>query len=125
MKPKTGFEGGNSPPKVSENGARIQTGRGLEETKRRIIEAFESIRQHLPAPPPLPPAQHQEPTPQVELYTEQHEERFHKRAKKLASRALTSSHIATTRDKRVWEIEPPNQTADELFREALWLQNRK
>ena len=44
MKPKTAFESGNSPPKVSENGAPIQTGRGLEETKRRIMEAFEKIR---------------------------------------------------------------------------------
>jgi len=73
LKPKTGFESGSSPTatatvRVSENGARIQTGRGLEETKRRIVEAFEKIRQH--------PAQYQEQSlvspPQVESYTEQH-----------------------------------------------------
>jgi len=48
MKPKTGFESGTSPT-VSENGAPILTGRGLEETKRRIMEAFQQIRQ--PAQP--------------------------------------------------------------------------
>ena len=62
MKPKTAFESGNSPPKVSENGVPIQTGRGLEETKRRIVEAFERVRQHSEPsrqqarqPAPLPP----------------------------------------------------------------------
>lgn len=65
MKSKTGFESGTSPT-VSENGAPILTGRGLEETKRRILEAFERIRNHPPAspqPPPVPEG------PQETVYT--------------------------------------------------------
>ena len=119
MKDKNAFEAsGNSPTvvvKVSENGAAIQTGRGVEETKRRIMEAFEKIRQH--------PAQ-QEPThppTQVE-YTEQHETRFHERAKRLSLAALETSHISTRprrADVGCWEISVPSQSAEELVREAL------
>ncbi len=113
MKPKTAFESGNSPPKVSENGAAIQTGHGLEETKRRIVAAFEKIRQH--------PVQH-EPTPQphVELvYTEQQKTRFHERAKRLSLAALESSHIMKATRSPVFEIEVPTESAEELFKEAL------
>ena len=67
MKEKNVFEAsGNSPTatatvRVSENGAAIQTGRGLEETKRRIMEAFESIRQHPAHPAQHPAGQEEEP----------------------------------------------------------------
>ena len=119
MKPKTGFESGSSPTatatvRVSENGVPIQTGRGLEETKRRITEAFDKIRQH--------PAQ-QEPSlvspPQVESYTEQHKTRFHERAKRLALAALESSCIMKATRSPVFEIEVPTESAEELIREAL------
>ena len=120
MKPKTGFESGSSPTatttvKVSENGAPIQTGRGLEETKRRITEAFDKIRQH--------PAQHQEPSlvppPQVESYTEQHKTRFHERAKRLSLAALSSYHIMKATRSHVFEIAVPTESAEELIREVL------
>ena len=117
MKPKTGFESGSSPTatvRVSENGAPIQTGHGLEETKRRITDAFEKIRQH--------PVQHSEPSsqPQVELvYTEQHKTRFHERAKRLSLAALSSSHIMKATRSPVFEIAVPTESAEELIREAL------
>jgi hypothetical protein len=95
---KTAFEvSGNSPTvhatvKISENGALIQTGRGVEETKRRITEAFEKIRQHLPAPS-LPPQE-----PKVEtIYTEHQERRFQVRCESLIEAALISSHIGKAR----------------------------
>jgi hypothetical protein len=124
LKDKNAFEAsGNSPTatvRVSIGGAPVLTGRGLAETKRRIVEAFEKIRQHS--------LQHSEPTPpsQVEWleYTEHHKTRFHERAKRLSLAALEGSHIPTTRN-HVFEIEPTTQTAEELIREALWLQNRK
>jgi len=120
LKPKTGFESGSSPTatakvRVSENGAPIQTGHGLEETKRRIMEAFEKIRQHL--------VQHSEPTPQpqVELvYTEQHRTRFHERAKRLTLGALSSSSVMKTKTTRGYvEIAAPTETLEELYKAAL------
>jgi hypothetical protein len=112
LKAKTAFEvSGNSPTatvKVSENGAPIQTGRGLEETKRRIMEAFEGIRQHLPASPPQPQA-----------YTEEHEVRFRARAKKLTVAALTSWHMMKAARSNVFEIAVPTGSAEQLIAEAI------
>jgi hypothetical protein len=98
----------------------------MSEVARRIEEAFAAVRQSPPEQRPAQRAPLLEPTPpQTPLvYTEQHEERFHQRANHLALQALTSSHIVTTRNKGVWEIEVPTQTADELIKEALW-QSRK
>lgn len=110
LKAKTAFESGNSPPKVSKNGAPLQTGRGLEETKRRIMEAFEKIRQQ-----PVQPPQLQSKV----VYTEEHESRFHQRAERLSRAALQSSHILKSTRKGVWEIEVPNKSAEELIAEAL------
>jgi len=132
LKPKTGFESGSSPTgtatvRVSESGAPIQTGHGLEETKRRIMDAFEAIRKH-----PVRPAQHpagQEPPPvqetpppqpQVELvYTEQHKTRFHERAKRLSLAVLESSCLMKATRSPVFEIAVPTESAEELIREAL------
>ena len=131
MKPKTGFESGSSPTatatvRVSENGAPIQTGRGLEETKRRIMQAFEKIRQHPAHPAPHPAGQEEEPplaqqTPplQPQMYTEQHKTRFHERAKRLSLAALSSSHIMKATRSNVFEIAVPTESAEELIREAL------
>jgi hypothetical protein len=128
MKPKTGFESGSSPTatatvKVSENGAPIQTGHGLEETKRRIMEAFEKIRQH---PAQWEPSRVQHPAkqqtpPAQEAYTEQHKTTFHERAKRLSMAALEASHISARPRRAVvcWEITVPSQSAEELIREAL------
>ncbi|SRR6266436_824784 len=131
MKEKNVFEAsGNSPTattmKVSENGAPIQTGRGVEETKRRIMQAFERIRQH-----PAHPAQHltgQEeesaapavaPPLQPQVYTEEHKTRFHERAKRLSLAALSSPHIMKATRSHVFEIAVPTESAEELIREAL------
>ncbi len=112
MKPKTGFESGSSPTgtatvRVSESGAPIQTGHGLEETKRRIMDAFEKIRQHLPA------------SPQPQAYTEEHEVRFRARAKKLTLAALTSSHMMKAARSNVFEITVPTESAEQLIAEAV------
>jgi hypothetical protein len=121
VKAKTAFESGNSPPKVSESGALIQTGRGLEETKRRITEAFEEARKKHTTPEEQHPAQHEEsptPPPQIE-YTEEHKTRFHERAKRLSLAALSSSHIMKATRSHVFEIAVPTESAEELIREAL------
>src|SRR5216684_6483955 len=120
MKPKTGFESGSSPTatatvRVSENGAPIQTGHGLEETKRRIMDAFEKIRQH----PAKQLVQHSEPTPLQ--YTRDQEARFHQKAKRLSLAALETSHISKRprRDVVCWEITIPSETASDLIAQAL------
>ena len=112
MKTKNAFEAsGNSPTKIS-SGAPIP-GRGLEETRRRITEAFEKIRQHLPSPP-LPS---QEPKVAT-IYTE-HEARFHARAKSLIEAALSSPHMGKTPRGDVSEIVVPVESAEELIAEAV------
>lgn len=113
MKPKTGFESGTSPT-ISENGAPIQTGRGLEDAKRRIVEAFERIRNTSPTPFPVTPVT--PATPQV--YTEHHEHRFHKHVETLTQVALISVHTFARRC-NVHEIVVPQETAEELFAQLL------
>ncbi len=125
MREKNVFEAsGNSPTatatvRVSESGAPIQTGRGLEETKRRIEEAFAKIRRH--EGPVQGPVRGPEelPIPQPPLYTEEHKTRFHERAKRLSLAALSSSHIMKATRSHVFEITVPTESAEELIREAL------
>jgi hypothetical protein len=126
LKPKTGFESGSSPTatatvRVSESGALIQTGRGLEETKRRIMEAFEEARKKHTTSEEQHPAQHVEPPtppPQIE-YTEQHKTHFHERAKRLSLAALSSSHNMNATRSHVFEIAVPTETPEELYKAAL------
>jgi hypothetical protein len=119
LKSKTGFESGSSPTaavtvKVSENGALIQTGRGVEDTKRRIMEAFERIRQHHAEPSLVSPRL------QVEFaYTEQQEERFQRRVERLTLAAVSSSHIMKATRSHVFEIAVPTETPEELYKAAL------
>jgi hypothetical protein len=114
VKSKNAFESsGNSPTKVSENGAPVLTGRGLEHVKRRIMESFEKIRLHKPAPAPPSLAE-------KIIYTEEHEVYFHARAKKLALVALGSPHITKAQSRgNVSEIVAPVESAEELIAEAL------
>jgi hypothetical protein len=88
------------------------TGRGVEDVKRRIMEAFESIHHGQPAPVKT------EKQPQV--YSEVHKERFHQRAKSLTRSALTLGlpHISKVRN-GVYEIVAPQETAEDLFKAAL------
>src|ERR1700733_11363736 len=108
---------GGVPMKTSLNGAPIQTGRGLEETKRRIMEAFERVRQHeepprqqARQPAPLPPLrQSEEKQPH---YTETHAERFLQCAKALSLRALSSAHISKSTRNGVFEVSVPNESPE-------------
>ncbi len=108
MKTKNAFEvSGNSPTH----------GDGVESVRRRIMEAFERIRQYPaglhPLEPPTPPQTHEF------VYTEQHEERFRERAKKLTLESLACPYISKSRHGSVWEIKAPTQTAEELINEIL------
>jgi hypothetical protein len=121
MKPKTGFESGSSPTVagvgVSQNGAPIQTGRGLEETKRRIMKAFEQIRN--PLPTATWPSVRQQLQVEV-VYTAHHQAQFHSRAQTLASVALLSSQIVKTQAPgNSSEIVVPVERAEQLIAEAL------
>lgn len=121
MKPKTGFESGTSPT-FSENGAPIQTGRGLEDTKRRIMEAFEQARNASPTPPPTTPVTPVTPaTPQV--YSEHHEYRFHKHVEKLTEVALRSNQLPPQRVRhdghRWYLVEVPVERVSELIEQAV------
>ena len=103
--------------KTSLNGAPIQTGRGLEETKRRIMEAFERVRQH---PAPLPPlSEEKQPLPpETQVYTEAQREGFHRRANALSLSALNLPLISNPTGNGVYEVFVPSETAEELFRQA-------
>ena len=111
MKPKTGFESGSSPT-ISENGAPVLTGRGLQDVRERIGRAFERV--HGGQPTPL---RREERQPQV--YTETHAERFHERVKALSLRALRSAHISKSSRNGVFEVAVPTESAEQLIREAL------
>jgi hypothetical protein len=123
MKLKTGFESGTSPTKevkVSVSGAPIQTGRGLEETKRRILEAFEKVRYD---------GVHTKPTPRSQaeiVYTEKQAAVFHSRVRALSAAALTSSAItkynASRRDTYdLGTVDGPQPTAEQLIAAAMAL----
>jgi hypothetical protein len=113
MEPKTGFESGTSPT-ISENGAPIHTGRGLEDAKRRIVEAFERVRNNSATPSPVTPVT--PATPQA--YTEHQEHRFQKHVETLTQVALISVHTSARRC-HVHEIVVPQETAEELFTQLL------
>ena len=98
MKAKTAFESGNSPP---------MAGRGVEDVKRRIMEAFEKIHNGQPGPTKV------EKQPKEAIYTEVHEARFHARAKQLLAAALTCSY--STPRGGVFEIVVPKESAEELI----------
>ncbi len=118
MKAKTAFESGNSPPKVSESGAPIQTGRGLEQVLRGIEEAFKAARQAPVQGPVRGPEEPQAPqAPQV--YTEHHRTRFHEKAKRLSLSALESSYILQDTRSNVFEIAVPTKSAEDLIKEAV------
>jgi hypothetical protein len=112
MKPKTGFESGSSPT-ISENGAPVLTGRGLQEVRERIRRAFEQV--HGGQLAPLRRSEEKQP----QVYTETQRERFHQRVKALSLRALTSSHISKSSRSGVFEVAVPTESAEQLIREAL------
>jgi len=114
LKTKTAFEvSGSSPHSVSENGATLLTGRGLESVRSRIEEAFRLIHNDQPAPVKV--------EKQKDVYSEAQEQRFHARVKVLVRSAslLNSPQISKSRHRSVWEIKAPTQTAEELINEIL------
>jgi hypothetical protein len=124
MKAKTTNEtSGTSPTKVSENGAPIQTGRGLEETKRRIEEAFAKIRQH-PVQGPV-----REPTPLTLVDLEsssicretERKAKVEKYAGALISSAMRRPLVnpQPLHQPRAFVIEAPVEDAETLIAQAL------
>ena len=115
MKPKTTNEtSGTSPTKVSESDATILTGRGVEQVRARIAEAFRLIHNDQPAPV--------KPEKQPKVYGEEHKQRFHQRVQSLTRSALTLGMLTISHSKaraNVWEIEVPQESVEELIREAL------
>jgi hypothetical protein len=123
LKPKTAFESGNSPPKVSENGAAIQTGRGLESVRREIAERFEKARSQHPVQPQKTPVLADLEPSSICRDTEARKAKFERYSNALVSAALRNpvvrQHSRRVDQRGAWVIEDPSQTAEELIREAL------
>lgn len=114
MKPKTGFESGSSPT-ISDNGAPVLTGRGLQDVRESIRRAFEQVHGGQPAPAPLRRSEEKQP----QVYTETHRERFHERVKALSLRALSAAPISKSSRNGVFDVAVPTESAEQLIREAL------
>jgi hypothetical protein len=92
----------------SENGAPIRTGRGIEEVKRKMAEAFERHRVHeVITPMPAPP--------EGVLHGE---ESFHVHATKLATAAMKTCYFQES-SVNPHVVVAPKETAEELFKLAL------
>jgi hypothetical protein len=101
--------------KTSPSGAPIMSGAGVAAVRKKLEEEFEKARGLAePSETPAPP-----PAPQETVYTEQHETRFHEKAKRLSLAALSSPHIVSHDRKGVWNIEAPNESPEDLYRAAL------
>jgi hypothetical protein len=101
--------------KTSPSGAVIMSGAGVAAVRKKLEEEFEKARglavpSELPAEPPIP---------EETIYTEQHETRFHERAKRLSLAALSSPHVISHDKKGVWNIEAPSESVEDLYRAAL------
>jgi len=111
LKPKTTNEtSGTSPTKVSESDATILTGRGVEQVRARIAEAFRLIHNDQPAPV--------KPEKQPKVYGEERKQRFHQRVQSLTRSALTLGMLTNPHTKvgdNIWEIEVPQETAEQLY----------
>jgi hypothetical protein len=93
--------------KTSTNGAPIMSGMGVTAVRKKLEEEFEKARGVVVVPSETP------------IYTEQHESRFHERAKRLSLAALSSSHIPAHDKKGVWNIEVPSESVEDLYKAAL------
>lgn len=123
MKSKTGYESGTSPTnevRVSISGAPIQTGRGLDETKRQMLEAFEKIRCDGVRAKPAPRSEAEI------VYTEKQAAVFHSRVRALSAAALTSSAISkyntNCRNSHSYDlgtVDGTQPTADQLIAAAM------
>jgi hypothetical protein len=118
---KNAFEASGSSPgethDISPNGAPRNTGRGLEDVKRRIREAFAEIRCDVPAPAPP------QMEPEVDVvYTPELEEKFHQKVKRLETSCLIKSS-PRPRYREVYVIRPTTRTADQLIEEAMRMLN--
>jgi hypothetical protein len=101
--------------KTSPSGAPIMSGVGVAAVRKKLEEEFEKARNVVvPTETPAQP-----PDPEETNYTEQHKTRFHERAKRLSLAALSSPHVISHDKKGVWNIEPPSESVEDLYRAAL------
>jgi hypothetical protein len=106
----------------NDDGVPTLHGRGLGDVKRRIMEAFDAMREG---------SSRKEVLEMLESSNinsvEETAARFHRRVEKLSRAALASSHIMSegARKDGVWEITVPDKTAETLFREALDLSEQR
>jgi hypothetical protein len=93
-----------SPARViyNDNGVPTLHGRGLEDVKRRIMDAFDAVRAS--GTPPAPA--------EVVVYLEEH---FKRRTESLTADALASSHVVPEVTGPIYVI-PPTESAEELFK---------
>lgn len=110
---KNAFEASGSSPTISQNGAPVLTGRGVESARLKILAEFDKIH----GGHPTLDRRDVEKPPQV--YSETQEERFHQRAKVLINSALTlpilsASHISKSTN-GAWEITVPTESAEDLI----------
>ena len=103
----------------SKNGVPIQHGRGLEDVKRRIVEAFERMRQLAPpAQPQVVPPLVPETVEVGVIYTETQRVKFHKRVAELSACALSLPLVSGPVRNGVYEIFIPSESLEELYRAA-------
>jgi hypothetical protein len=98
------------------------SGAGVAAVRKKLEEAFAEIRTGdatATSPPPTQELTQELPQPQHMIYTEQHKNRFHERAKRLSLAALETSHILADDKKGVWDIEAPSESVEDLFKAAL------
>ena len=101
--------------KTSPSGAVIMSGTGVAAVRKKLEEEFEKARGSVePSETPAEP-----PASEETVYTEQHETRFHERAKRLSLAALSSPHILSHDKKGVWNIEAPSESVEDLYKAAL------
>jgi hypothetical protein len=90
----------------NDNGVPTLHGRGLEDVKRRIMDAFDAVR--APATPPAPA--------EVVVDPEEHKERFQRRTERLTAAALSCSHVMSEVTNGPIYVAPPTESAEELFK---------
>jgi hypothetical protein len=95
----------------SENGAPLRTGRGIEEIRRKITEAFDRQRIHEVMVMPVMPA-----PPEGVLHGP---ESFHANVKELTTAAMTTVYVAESSNKGPYIVVTPTESAEELFKLAL------
>lgn len=90
------------------------TGRGVEDVKRRIMEAFEQV--HLGQPAPV--KTEFEETSSICRETGQ-KAKFERYSNALVNSAMHNPVVRHVDQQGAWEISVPTESAEELIKEAL------